>query len=144
MNLFFRIFFFNFISHFLGADFMNILFTCCINFSHYQLVCIAEGINELIKQRQCSSISMRLEQAPQCFMFHILYCRKRCLDFCWMVSIVINNLNTLFSSSKNVESSLCSFELAQCFCNRFRLNTNQMTAGKCRQRVKNIMLSRNR
>ena len=75
-------------------------------------------------------------------MLHVPHCRQRSLYLCRVVSIVIYYLDTIHGLPKHIETTLYPRESLQCPDDIIHVDAQYMTAGESRQRIEDIMLSR--
>ena len=106
------------------------------------MVCQGKSFGKFRKESLGTGISMRLEYTPDFFMWIILCSVESCLDFCWMMCIIINDRDSA-DLSLVLESSVCSGKALKSLKNNIIRKIKELSAGNGGQCVGNIVDSRN-
>ena len=68
---------------------------------------------EFSEKSLCSCIGVRLEDDPQLFMRILLGSGKRCLDFCRMMRVVVDDPDVPADAPEDIEAAVDTFVLMQ-------------------------------
>ena len=96
INFFSRVGSFHFRNQLFGTDFIDVLFSSCVNVCQNDFVRILKSLSEFVEEGQCSRISVGLKDAPQCFMGNVGGRCQSGFDFRRMVGVIVYQTDPSF------------------------------------------------